>query len=87
MKIRKFQAGGAVPVQQGGNDPLMQIAELAMQALQNQDGEMALQVCQALLQLIEAAVGQQETQGSAPEESAPTGEPVYRRGGRLVKRV
>lgn len=86
FKFRKFQEGGAVeqaPQEQaqGGGDPLMQIAQAAAQALQNQDCNMAMQVCQAFVQLV-----QQSSQGGAapaPEES----EPVYRAGGRLVRRI
>lgn len=86
FKFRKFQEGGAVeqaPKEQaqGGGDPLMQIAQAAAQALQNQDCNMAMQVCQAFVQLV-----QQSSQGGAapaPEES----EPVYRAGGRLVRRI
>jgi hypothetical protein len=49
-----------------------------MQALQNQDCQTALQVCQALVQLM------QQAQGGQPAEQ---GEPVYRRGGILVRRI
>lgn len=71
---------GAAP-EQGGGDPIMQIAQAAAQALQSQDCNMAMQVCQAFIQLI------QQSQGGAPEEQAPQGEPVYRAGGRLVRRI
>ena len=92
-QARKFQAGGpmedpaAAPMppeggapEQGGGDPLMQIAEMAMQALQAQDCEMAMQVCDAFVQLVQQAQG-----GGAPEE--PQGEPVFRRGGKLAYRI
>lgn len=88
MKIqpRKFQMGGEMeapaeeqmPVEtpdQGG-DPLMQLAEMAAQALQAQDPNMAFQVCQALLELIQAAQG-----GGASQ-----GQPVFRKGGIISKR-
>lgn len=91
IKLRKFQEGGAMPPQEapqegaapqeGGQDPIMQIAEMAAQALQSQDCELAMQVCEAFLQLVQQAQG-----GGAPEE-APQGEPVYRKGGILVRRV
>ena len=64
-----------------GQDPIMQIAQVAMQALQNKDCEAAMSVCQAFIQLI------QQNQGGAPEEQAPQGEPVYRAGGKLVGRI
>lgn len=94
--IKKFQEGGAMPPQdpaaaqapaapaapeQGGGDPLMQIAEMAMQALQTQDCNMAMQVCEAFVMLIQQAQG-----GGAPE-AAPQGEPVYRKGGVLSRRI
>ena len=52
-----------------------------MQALQAQDCEAAMAVCEAYLQLI------QQSQGGAPEEAAPEGEPVYRNGGVLSRRI
>lgn len=91
MKIRRFQEGGQmVPTTAGSQDPLAQIAEMAAQAVQQNDGNMALRVCEALLQLIQEAM--QQNEGGATEqvpEQAPQeeqGEPVYRRGGRLVRR-
>ena len=97
--IKKFQDGGEIdqetpemtseeqPMQeeaaqqpqQGGGDPLIQLAQLAMQALQGQDCNAAMQVCQAFLQLIQQA---QQQQGAAPQQ----GEPVFRKGGILIKR-
>ena len=65
--------------EQGSGDPLMQIAEMAMQALQNQDCQAAMAVCQGFIQLI------QQAQGGA--EAAPQGEPVYRAGGKLSRRI
>lgn len=94
MKLKnviKFQQGGemapqdpnAAPVEggapaEGGSpeDMLMQIAETAMQALQNQDCEAAMAVCQAFVQMVQSQGG-----GTAPEE------PVYRAGGKLVRRI
>lgn len=90
--VMKFQEGGAMAPQtapeapaQGGapaggaspEEMLMQIAQTAMQALQNQDCEAAMAVCQAFVQMI------QEQQGGA---EAPE-EPVYRAGGKLVRRI
>lgn len=70
---------GGVPEE--GGDPIMQIAQVAMQALQAQDCEAAMAVCEAFIQLI------QQSQGGAPEEAAPEGEPVYRNGGVLSRRI
>ena len=78
------EAGGApeeAGAPAGGEDPIMQIAQVAMQALQAQDCEAAMAVCEAFIQLI------QQSQGGAPEEAAPEGEPVYRNGGVLSRRI
>lgn len=74
------QEGAALAPEQEEGDPLMQIAQLAAQALQTQDCQAAMQVCDAFMQIV------QQAQGGAPQE-APQGEPVYRRGGTLVKRI
>lgn len=94
MKLgNKFQAGGPMlagaPAQapQGGEDPTAMLLQGAQQAVQGQDCEMAMQVCQML---IEALGGGGSPQEAAPQEAAPApaeGEPVYRRGGRLVRRI
>lgn len=91
MRIKYLQEGGPVeaPVEegapmegapapeQGGEDPMMQILQVAQQALQEQNCEAAMAVCQALLQLAQG--------GGAPQE-APAEEPTYaRRGARLVR--
>ena len=94
LKINKYQEGGPMPAEEapmeqapaeggapaGGSpkDALMQMAQLAMQALQNQDCDSAMAVCQAFVEMIQA---QQGGGGAAPEE------PVYRAGGRLVRRI
>ena len=91
--VRKFQEGGpvspeATPVEgtpqempQGGGeqDPLMQITQMFAQGLQNQDCNMLAQGAQMFLQLMQA----QAQGGAAP---AP-GEPIYRKGGVLVRRI
>lgn len=78
-KLLKFQQGGEMPAEpttapqeapEQTGDPMEQI----MQAVQTQDCNLALQVCQAL---IEAMGG-----GGQP---APTEQPVYGKGGRLVR--
>ena len=92
--IKKFQEGGAMspqgapqgaeqgaPEEQGAGaeqDPMAMLLQAAAQALQNQDCNMAMQVCQALVQTA------QQGQGGAPKEA---GQPVYRKGGRLVRRI
>lgn len=90
--VRRYQEGGPMPEeapmegapmeeQGGGQDPMMMLAEAAMQALQNQDCNMAMQVCQGFVQLLQQAQG-----GGAPAEQ-PQGEPVFRKGGVLVGRI
>lgn len=93
-KLKKLQEGGEIPAgapapeaapapeqapEQGG-DPLEQIVMAAAQAVQNQDAQLALQVCQALVQL---AGGGGEPAPAAPEGQAP----VYKKGGKLSKWV
>lgn len=99
MKIEKeiklFQAGGelvnpatedpnavqdpnAAPAS-GGEDPIIVLAQMAAQALQNNDGQMALQVCEGFLQLVQSMSGG----GGA----VPQGEPVYKKGGVLSRRI
>lgn len=94
MKIKKFQAGGpiptedpamaapveggAAPMEGGGEDPLVMIAQMMMQALETQDCQAALSACDAFLQFID----QMEGQGGA---AAPTAEPVFKRGGKISK--
>ena len=94
MKLgRKFQEGGAMPAgaapqgPEGGQDPMAMLMQGAEQALQAQDCEIAMQVCQMLLELAGGGAAPAE---AAPAEAAPApaeGEPVYRRGGRLVRRI
>ena len=93
MKLKnKFQEGGAMPAgaapqgPEGGQDPMAMLIQGAQQAVQAQDCQIAMQVCQMLLEL---AGGGAE---AAPAESAPApeaaqGEPVYRRGGKLLRRI
>lgn len=90
--VKKFQEGGAMAPEdpamapegeapaQGGEDPIMMLAQMAMQALQAQDCNMAMQVCNGFVQLIQQAQG-------GGGEPAPEGEPVYRRGGKLAYRI
>ena len=92
-KFLKLQEGGEIPAgapapeaapapeqapEQGG-DPLEQIVMAAAQAVQTQDTQLALQVCQALVELAQGG-------GGEPAPAAPEGQaPVYRKGGRLVR--
>ena len=71
--------GGAPAGPEGGQDPMQQILQAAMQAVQANDGQLALQVCAALVQLAQGAMG-----GGGPQPAAE--EPVYRAGGKLAYR-
>ena len=94
MIIKKYQEGGAAPMpaeamaapapapapEQGGQDPIMMIAQAAMQALETQDCNIAMQVCEAFIGLIQGGQG-------APEEvGAPVEQPVFKKGGKLMKK-
>jgi hypothetical protein len=85
-KIKKFQEGGVVapeqempqeaPAEEQGaaQDPMQQILQVAAQAVQTQNCEAAMAVCQALMQLAQGGSEQ------APQE--PT---FARRGAKLVR--
>lgn len=68
---------GRVP-EQGGQDPMMQILQVAAQAVQTQNCEAAMAVCQALMQI---------AQGGAAQEQAPQEEPTFARNGAKLVRV
>lgn len=92
MKVKKFQEGGNMPAApeaapagaQGGQDPIMQIADIFAQALQSGDCNMLAQGAEMFIQLVSQAMGQGGPQG--PVDQAPEGEPVFKKGGKLVKR-
>lgn len=106
--IAKLQEGGAVPQgdpnmeqqemeQQGGSqDPMGIIIQAADKAVSENNAEIAMQVCMALLELYTQQAGAQPGQNPTPEE-VPTvmklggiitkKEPrkrIYKRGGRLI---
>ena len=90
--IKKFQEGGAAPApeatapQQGGEDPTAMLMQGAQQAVQNQDCQIAIQVCQMVLEMLGGGGAPAEAGG--PEAGGtPQSEPVYRRGGRLIRRI
>lgn len=90
--LRKFQEGGAAPApeqaapQGGGEDPTAMLMQGAQQAVQNQDCQIAIQVCQMILEMLGG--GGAPAEGGVPEGApAEEGQPVYRRGGRLIRRV
>lgn len=68
------------PAEGGGEDPMMQLAQIFAQGLQNQDCQALAQGAQMFLQLIEQSQG-----GGQPQE--PQEEPVFRKGGVLAYRI
>lgn len=86
-RARRYQAGGAAP--EAGGDPMQQIIQAAIQAVQSNDTQLAMQVCQVLVQLAQGGGGEEAAPQEAPEggEAPESGEPVYRRGGRLLYRT
>lgn len=80
--VKKFQNGGAVP-QGAEQDPQAVLMQGAQQAVQNQDCQIAIQVCQMVLEMLGGGGG--EAPAAAPEQASA--EPVYRCGGRLVRRI
>lgn len=93
-KPKKFQEGGSMDpnvqtqgdmaqqpettMQEPEQDPIMILAQMSSQAIQTQDCEMAMQVCQAFLEIV------QQMQGAPSEQQE---EPVFRKGGILVRRI
>ena len=81
--IKRMQEGGemtpppadSAPEGAPAGDPVAELMAACQQALQTQDCNLAMQVCQAILQM---------SQG-APAEAAPTEAPVYRKGGVLSR--
>lgn len=78
--------GGAEGMQEAPEEaqqqnPLVMLAQGAVQALQSQDCQIAMQVCQGLIQIV-----QQAMQGQQPPQET-TGEPVFRKGGVLSRRI
>ena len=86
--VKIMQEGGVAPEaapaeapaapEQAGGSPEEQIIQAAAQAVQTQDAQLALQVCQALVEM---------AGGGAPQEApaAPEGQaPVYKKGGKLA---
>lgn len=93
MKVVKFmQEGGVAPApveaapadQATGGDVIMQIADIFAQALQNGDCNMLAQGAEMFIQLVSQAMGQSGPQG--PVDQVPEGQPIFKRGGQLVRR-
>ena len=80
MKIKKFQDGGAVAPEQAAQgaapeqNPIEQLGQMAMEATQSKNCELAMQVCAGFLQLVQQSQGGQE---------APQGTPMQKCGGKI----
>ena len=86
--VKKYQEGGEMPPAEGaepapapeqGGSPEEQLLMACQQVLETQDCNLAMQVIQAVMQMLG---------GGAPQEAptAPEGQqPVYRAGGKLSK--
>ena len=85
MKIKKFQQGGPMPAEaapaaapaQGGQDQMMaQLEQMAMEIIQSVGPEGAAMLAEMIMQMIQsqAPVGQSQ------------GQPVFAKGGRLIRR-
>lgn len=84
-KIGRFQEGGAMPAPaeaapaeapQGG-DPMEQIYQMAAEIVQQLGPDAAAMLAQAIMEMLQGG-------GGAP---APQGEPVYKKGGKLIGRM
>jgi hypothetical protein len=89
MKVIKFmQEGGSAPApaaQQPAaaqQDPLVEIANMMAQGLQSGDCNILAQACEAFLSLLSQAQAPAQEPIGAPVDS----EPVFKKGGKLVKR-
>lgn len=90
QEVKKLQEGGEMPAEapveggapapEQGGDPTEQILMACQQALETQDCNLAMQVLQAIMQMLGG--------GGAPEAAAPEGAaPVYKMGGKFSKWV
>lgn len=94
ITLKKFQVGGTLPSEEqvqeqapveqqeqpiNDQDPIVVLTQVFTQGLQNQDCDLLAQGAQMFLEIV------QQMQGGAPEE--PQGEPVFRKGGILVRRI
>ena len=87
-QVNKFQEGGAMPVGaavpaeapqgQGGAD---QIVQIAAQIIQEMGPDGAAMLAQAIMELL------QQMSQQAPVGEQPEGEPVFKKGGKICKRV
>lgn len=84
-RTQKFQEGGAMPAPaeaapaeaapQGG-DPMEQIYQMAAEIVQQLGPDAAAMLAQAIMEMLQGGAG-----------AAPQGEPVYKKGGKLIGRM
>jgi hypothetical protein len=84
--IKKYQQGGPMPAEatpapeMGGQDQMMaQLEQMAMEIIQSMGPEGAAMLAEMIMQMLQSA---QQPVG-APAE----GQPVFRKGGKLARRV
>lgn len=80
-KVGRFQEGGAMPAPaeaapQGG-DPMEQIYQMAAEIVQQLGPDAAAVLAQAIMEMLQGGEAQ----------PAPQGEPVYKKGGKLIGRM
>lgn len=84
LKFKKYQEGGVAPAPAAAapaqQDPILQLAEMFAQGLQTGDCDILAQGAQMFLEMI----SQSSAQG--PVDQVPAGEPVFRQGGKLIRR-
>ena len=84
MKIKRYQMGGQAPMpvegapapapEQGGQDQMMaQLEQMAMEIIQSVGPEGAAMLAEMIMAMLQ--------QGGAPQE-----QPVFRKGGKLVRK-
>lgn len=80
MPTQPTEATMAAPADSAAQDPIMQIATMMAQALQTGDCNVAMQACEAFLMLLQQAQPQQAPVGPAE------GQPVFKKGGKIIGR-
>lgn len=87
MKVKKFQAGGVTPtdsqeVVQPAQDPVLEMAQLFAQGLQNGDCNMLAQGAELFLSMLQ----QVQAPAQEPLGQPSNSEPVFKKGGKIVRR-
>ena len=84
-RTQKFQEGGAMPAPEAapvetapqGGDPMEQVYQMAAEIVQQLGPDAAAMLAHAIMEMLQGG-------GGAP---APQGEPVYKKGGKLIGRM